>query len=146
MGSELISGLLEGTDRGVREARDVAGFLGVCGGGGGAMVSSEELIWSLSSVVPMSEPAGWPQDEQNRALEAIFAPQKVQNMGGRDSTIGAVPAANARRFSQKLSADALNLHGGAVSEDLRDALHHFGGVITHGHHRVCSVLGRVLEQ
>ena len=51
------------------------------------MVSPEKLIWSLSSVVPVSESAGWPQEEQNRALGGTLAPHDGQNMGDQDCTI-----------------------------------------------------------
>src|ERR1700731_2785313 len=44
------------------------------------------------------------------------------------------------------SRDAFDLHGGAVSEDFRYALHYFGGVVAHGDDGIGAVLGGMLQQ
>jgi hypothetical protein len=46
---------------------------------------------------------------------------------------------------QRLGRDAFYLNRGAVREDFGDALHHFGGVITHADHGVRAVLAGMLH-
>src|SRR5580693_4350639 len=52
--------------------------------------------------------------------------------GGRDT--GATNSKASKRAEPLLRA--LDLHGSAVSQHLRNTVHHFGGVIAHGHNGV----------
>lgn len=39
----------------------------------------------------------------------------------------------------------LDLHRGTVGKNFRDALHHFGGIVSHADDGVCPVLRRMLQ-
>src|SRR5690349_15112364 len=81
MGSELVRGFETGVARGLRaEACVDGGLRGV--GAGEAMVSPSKPPSRSNRVVPASEPAASPQDEQNFALGEPFAPHVEQYMRG----------------------------------------------------------------
>jgi hypothetical protein len=98
MESELVSGLLEGEERGVRGGE--GGLRGV--DVAGTNVSPSARSSSLISVVPVSGSRGAPQVEQNLLLGETWAPHFEQNMGGRDSITGSRVIANAREMDQEM--------------------------------------------
>ncbi len=152
MGSELVSFAALPLPEGVRGGREGVGaeegLRGVTGGAGGAMVSCSGLRSFESMVGAVLRSRAPPQVEQNRPLEETCAPQEEQYMGGEILPLRERRAATSRRRKapdDKLR-DALDLDGGAVGQDLGDALHHFGGVVAHADDSVCSVIAGVLQE
>src|SRR5262249_33755137 len=114
------------------------------------------------TVDALSRSTGAPQDEQNRPFGGSCAPQEVQNMGARilppssrlKNTTGndrtscvqlATRAYADREALRSMLGVALYLHGSAVCQHLRNALHDLGRVIAHRYHRIRAVLRRVLK-
>src|SRR6266404_6527904 len=79
MGSELVSGLLLASGRGVRgEEGDAGVFRGA--GAGGAIVAPSRLASSPSRVAPASGSTTSPHAEQNLPFGETCAPHFEQNM------------------------------------------------------------------
>src|SRR5260370_28656671 len=106
-------------------------------GGPGAIVGPSRLASSPRRVAPESVSTASPHEEQNLPVAEIFAPHFAQNIGGGDSTIGSWLSAT--RLRSPLP-NAPYLDGPTRSQDVRDALPPFRGLVADSDDPAFSVL------